>query len=82
MATNYTITLTDYQVEVMTWITAQFNLENSTAYTIAQFLQSQTPSVTRPYELRFEAAMAAKVQERYGLADSATKLQVREVLGV
>jgi hypothetical protein len=79
---DYSVTVTDYQQLVLEWLVRQLNTERGTSITVAQFLQSQIPEQLRPFELRFEDAMAAQVASRYKAADAALKATVRDTLGV
>lgn len=80
--TPFTLSLTDYQVEVLGWLVRTANAENNTAFTTEQFLQLQFPSVFLPWGLRYEEAMREAVARKYPIADADTKAQVRELLDV
>ena len=82
MPTQHTITVTDYQQKVLTWLVATVNAERGTNLTVEQFLQSRVPELMRPFELQFDEHRAKQVDLKYRAADEATKLAAETLLEV
>ena len=80
--TQHTISLTDDEQRVVTWLTDRHNALNRTSITPTQFLQAQIPVILRPYAKDFLAAREAAVVAAFRSADETAKQQVETALNI
>jgi hypothetical protein len=82
MAAQYTLTLSDRQQIVLTWLVGQLNTERGTELTVLQFLQAQIAALLQPYDIRFTEAEAESVKRAFSAASAETKATVKTELGL
>ena len=80
--TQHTITLSDLEEKVVSWLVDRFNTESGTQVTIDEWLHARIPDVLRPAIKDFSASREAKLLSAFRGADEKGKQDAETALNV
>ena len=82
-AVDFTISLTQEQVDALVWAKNKYNNEHSTSLTNLEFFnQVIIGTVVENYQEQMEKEEREALKEAYAAADQATKDQIKTLLGI